>query len=722
MSQHTHDNPYFQMRPLCAALLVALTAPSVSAQEQKQEQVQENRNTSGATGQLLPAIPVYGEAENDYATGVTTIGGAAPAPIRDVPQSVTVINRAVLDAQAATTLTEALRNTPGITLSAGEGGQIGDNVNIRGFNARTDLFLDGVRDRGQYSRETFFLESLEVVRGPSSMLFGRGSTGGVINQVSKQASLRDHAELGLSIGTDAYYRATLDVNRKLSESSAWRVAVLGHANESTRDVIESERSGIAGSLRFGIDTDTQIGLSAMVQRRKDIPDYGFPFAAGGTEENPAQPVHADRDNFYGYTDDAFDQDANVLGVRVDHRFSPAFSLRNHTQYSKADVHAAPTVIVSSGARNRRDREIDDESLYNQTDLVIRFDGGGIAHTVTAGVEIGWEYYENQAYDWVGETAQDFANPVYGPMPESAARTRTTLSDNESETLGVYLNDQMDLGRHWKLVLGVRNDDFEFSTMVTDGNTGDVTVDVDQNDSMTSYRGGIIYQPDDSQSYYVSYGTSFNPSAETLTLHERNQDVDPEKNRSVEIGAKWDLLEGNLSLTTAVFKVEKTNARSVDPATLLSQLDGEVVVDGFEFGASGRLTGSWRIFAGYTKLDGEIVDLTEIQSGAAVSRDGNTLANTPEHTASLWTAYEFGGTWEVGGGAVYSSERLVNNANTSVVDAYTRYDATVAWHGDGHQLRLNLLNLSDEKYFEVASGGRATPATGAAAILTWTADF
>lgn len=704
-------NDTFKMRPLCAALLMALAAPSAQAQGEQ----------TGESEQKLPPVSVHGEVD-DYAAGISSVGGAAPTPIRDVPQSVTVINRAVMDAQAVTTLAEALRNTPGITLSAGEGGQIGDNINIRGFNARTDLFLDGMRDRGQYARETFFLEAVEVLRGPSSMLFGRGSTGGVINQVSKQAGLRDHTELGLSAGTEAYYRATLDVNRKLSDSSAYRVMVLGHANESTRDVIESERSGVAGSLRFGIDTDTQIDLSAIIQRREDIPDYGFPFTADGTEENPAEPVDADRDNFLGYTDDVFDQDVNILGIGVVHEFSPILSLRNRTQYNGADVHAAPTTINSTGLRNRRDREIEDESVYNQTDLVISFDGNSISHTLTAGIEIGREYYENQGYDWTGETTQDFTDPVYGPMPESAVRSRTTLTDNESESLGIYLNDQMDLGEHWKLVLGVRSDDFDFSSTVTDSNTGDVTTDIEQNDSMTSYRGGIIYQPGDTQSYYVSYGTSFNPSAETLTLNERNQNVDPEENRSIEIGAKWDLLEGNLSLTTAVFEVEKTNARSVDPVTFLSQLDGEVVVDGFEFGASGRLAEGWQIFAAYTNLDGEIVELTEVQSGVALSRDGNTLSNTPEHTASLWTTYEFGETWEIGGGAIYSSERLVNNANTSIVDAYIRYDATVAWRGDDHQLRLNLQNLSDEEYFEVASGGRATPATGTVAILTWTAGF
>jgi catecholate siderophore receptor len=340
MSHNINSN--FKLSPLYAALLVALAAPlPLAAQEQPAQ--------DGAEQTLAP-VSVYGEGENEYAAGVTSVG-KTPTPIRDVPQSVTVINRAVLDAQGATSLTEALRNAPGITLSAGEGGQIGDNVNIRGYNARTDLFMDGMRDRGQYARETFFLEAVEVLRGPSSMLFGRGSTGGVINQVSKQASLRDHNEVGLGLGTEAFQRATVDVNKKFSDSGAFRVAALSHSNESTRDIVESERSGIAGSLRLGIDQQTEFALSVVIQRREDIPDYGFPFVPfnppldlGVVPENPAEPIDVDRDNFLGYTDDKFDQDVDVISMRIEHEFSPAVTLRNQTQSNTAKIHAMPTTI------------------------------------------------------------------------------------------------------------------------------------------------------------------------------------------------------------------------------------------------------------------------------------------------------------------------------------------------------------------------------------------
>lgn len=306
---------HFKRNPLTAAILMILASPAAEAAD-----------TELAGEVTLGEIEVRGDrTQDDYASGVTSVGGKIPTPVRDVPQSVTVIDRALMDSQSVTTLKDALRNVPGITLSSGEGGNIGDNINIRGYNARTDLFLDGFRDRGNYTRETFFLDAIEVLKGPLSMLFGRGSTGGVINQASKQASLREHSEVGLGIGTDAYYRVTADVNRKLSDTSAWRISALGHTEQSTRDVVEVKRYGVAPTARFGIGTPTEITVSALHQRSDEVPDFGLPFTPNGTRDNPSQPVAVRSGNFYGFTDDFFDQKVDSLNLRVDHKFSPALS-------------------------------------------------------------------------------------------------------------------------------------------------------------------------------------------------------------------------------------------------------------------------------------------------------------------------------------------------------------------------------------------------------------
>jgi catecholate siderophore receptor len=697
-------------KPLTAAILMVLALP-----------VAEAADTAAET--TLGEVEVRG-GRDDYAPGVTSIGGKGGATaIRDLPQSATVINRAVMNSQNVTTLKEALRNVPGITISSGEGGNIGDNINIRGYSARTDLFLDGFRDRGHYSRETFFLDAVEVLKGPSSMLFGRGSTGGVINQVSKQAGLRDHSEVGLGVGTDAYYRATADVNRKMSDTSAFRVSVLAHTEESTRDVVEADRYGIAPTARFGIGTATEVSVYALHQRSDEIPDYGLPFTPGGTKVNPATPVSVDVDNFYGFTDDFFDQRVDALNLRVDHKFSPGLSLRNQTQYSQTRTHAAPTVFpgvtATTTGRDRREREQKDESLYNQTDLITKFDVGAVKHTLVTGVEIGRDNNFRQGYTWTGEPSQNLADPGYGPLAGSGA-TRAqdaTHTDNEADTLAVYVNDTLELTKQWKLVGGLRRDTYAVEARSINNSTGATTL-LERTDRMTSVRAGVIYQPDDRTSYYVSYGTSFNPAAEGLTLSSSttstsNVNLKPEENRSFEVGAKWDLLGGRLAVNTALFRVEKTNAREDDPVTGDVVLGGNTRVDGFEMGASGQLASDWQIFAGYTFLDGEIVDLFD----NGVSLSGNVLPNAPEHSASLWAVHNFAQVWEIGGGLVYSAERFLNNANTSKVDGYTRLDATVAYKQKDYDLRLNLLNLNDEEYFETASAARATPAKGRSAVLT-----
>ncbi|HKQ30100.1 MAG TPA: TonB-dependent siderophore receptor [Burkholderiales bacterium] len=708
----------FKLRPISAALLTALTVPATFAADPT------------PTG-VLPEVQVHGQGDRgDFNAGVSSTGSKTATPIRDIPQSITVINRAVMDSQGVTTLKDALRNVPGITLSSGEGGNIGDNINIRGYNARTDLYLDGFRDRGHYSRETFFLDAVEVLKGPSSMLFGRGSTGGVINQVSKQADLNTRKEVSASVGTDSLYRVTADVNQQMSDTSAFRVAALGHTEQSTRDVIEADRWGVAPSLRFGIGTPTEIMVSALHQRSSEIPDYGLPFTPNGTQANPSKPVDVKLSNFYGFTDDFFDQEVDALGVRIEHRFSPALSLRNQTQFSRTNTHAAPAVFpavtATTTGRDRREREQEDESLYNQTDLIFKFDTGTIKHTLVTGVEVGRDTYRRQSYTWGAnnpytgvppdEPIQSLQNPVYGPMPSFVPRAKdATRTDNEAHTVALYVNDSVELTKQWKLVAGLRWDDYSIDAKTINNNTGATTA-VARTDEMTSVRAGVIYQPNDRQSYYFSYGTSFNPSAEASTLIAANAVLEPEENRSFEIGAKWDLLGGKLALTTALFRIEKTNARTFDALTGLTVLDGNTRVDGFEIGASGQVSANWQVFAGYTYLDGEIVELTESGS-AGGSRNGNTLQNTPEHSASLWAVYGFAPAWEAGGGAVYSSERFLNAANTAMIDGYTRLDATVAYKQKDYDLRLNVLNLNDEEYFEASSASRATPAKGRSFVGT-----
>lgn len=724
------------LKPLSAALLVAFASPYLSSVSWAQ---------SVSKDAVMPEVKVQGQAiGEDYAPATSTIGGKAPTAIRDIPQSVTVINRAVLDAQGVASLSDALRNVPGITLGAAEGGQIGNNVNLRGFTARTDLYLDGARDRGQYYRDTFYLDTVEVLKGPSSMLFGRGSTGGVINQVSKVPSLRDHNEVTGTIGTDDYYRTTADLNHKLSDTSAIRVNVMAQDVGTTRDVMKNKDYGIAPSLRFGIGTPTEITLSALIEHNHDMPDYGF-LAVNG------KPFDVRRDNYYSFTDDRTIQDVATAGARIEHKFSPNLTLRNQLQYSQYKTDAKETApnavgtvaggvftpLATAAAGNitalplsalslryvSHDRVIDDKSLYNQTDLTAKFDTSGIQHTLIAGLELGHETYRNQAYTRNNLPIGPILNPVYLATPASSPSVPGNLADTTADTAAIYANDTLELNKQWKIVAGLRQDRYKASitNTINSGNTAGVTTVPAANETVnfTSVRTGVIYQPNDAQSYYVAYGTSFDPSLEQLTLTTGQQNLDPEKNRSIEAGAKWDLLNGNLSLTTALFQVNKTNARTL-VSTGLYDLTGEIRVNGFEVGIAGRITPRWQIIGGYTLLDAKIV-----KAAAFEATQDKVPANTPRNSATLWNTYSLSKEWEIGGGVTYMSNRYANNTNVVSVGSYTRWDATLAYHQPKYDLRLNLLNLTNNRDYVAtitSDGGRAVPSPGRAALLTGTYKF
>jgi catecholate siderophore receptor len=702
--------------------------------------------TDTATDTALPAVKATAPAERDNSQAST--GAKFDTPLRDVPQSVTVLDRKMLDSQAAASLKDALRNVPGITLGAGEGGVIGDNINLRGFSARTDVYLDGMRDRGQYTRDVFSLDAVEVLKGPSSMLFGRGSTGGVINQISKKPELRDRGEIGVTVGTDDYYRSTADLNRKLSDSSAFRVAAFGQSVASTRDVTKNEDFGVAPSARFGIGTPTELTVAALIQRNRDIPDYGFPFVTTAGAGTVREPIDAPAHRYYGYTDDKFNQDVNVLSATLQHQWSATTLVRSRLLLSsnRTDARANPlgAVVRADGAvptraddlndlsapRSTRERLIKDDSLISQTDVITQLALAGMAHQLTTGVELARERSHEDRYAWntpASEAMINLGSPVYRGITGEHALSRTTTTT--ADTLAAYVNDQVDLSAQWKLVAGLRGERFKVHSDLTKytlpaGFPADTTeAAAPKSETMWSPRAGLIWQPSASQTFYASYGTSFNPSGETVSQSASTAALDAEKNRSYELGTKLELLDGELSLTAALFRVEKTNPRTQDAAGT-QVTSGLVRVDGAELGLTGRLSPQWELFAGYTFLDGKIVESPQVGTGldAGIAAQGKVAPNTPRHNATLWTIYRLSPQWELGGGMQLASERWLNNFQTARVDGYTRWDATLAYLQKTWELRLNLQNLGDAVYFEGSSAGRATPVRGRTALLSGLVRF
>ena len=709
------------IKPLGAAMLAGMTlAPLALAQT------------------TLPEVKVKDSAgKDDYNTGFATIGAGVPMPLRDIPQTVTVVNSALMQAQGATSLADALRNVPGITLGAAEGGSIGNSFNLRGFSARTDLYLDGMRDRGQYYRDVFSLDAVEVLQGPSSMLFGRGSTGGVINQVSKLPSLAASGTATLSVGTQPSVRATADVNQPLDGASAFRVAAMTQDVHSTRDVMENQDYGLAPAVRLGIGQATEVTLNALFMHNHDMPDYGLPPVNGA-------PAAVDRRNFYGATDDRTIQDVVNLNATVSHRLSPGITLRNQTQYSRYTIDAresgpnnvgtlvngAYTAFPATNLSNStalpldvlfaglgsHDRNITDTSLYNQTDLVAEFATATVSHTLVAGLELGRDTNTTQNYSRnIPGNANNYFRDVSLPAPAyepAGGIPQVTGNRVESSATDIapYINDTLSFAETWKAVAGVRYDRYDASLT----NSINLPPSASQRIGFTSVRAGLIWQPAETQAYYVSYGTSFNPSLETLALTSGQQSLDPETSRQYEVGAKWDLLDGRLSLNAAVFDIEKTRVRSqISPGVY--ELTGNVRVRGFQASVAGRITPAWQVFGGYTYLDAEIVSASALDN-----TQGKVPANTPKNSASMWTSYNFAREWQAGTGVAWMSDRYASNNNAVKVPDYFRWDAMLAWVQPKYTVQLNVFNLTDRLNYDAlipSDRGRSVPGTDLQAMLS-----
>ncbi|QQC66539.1 TonB-dependent receptor [Paraburkholderia ginsengisoli] len=719
---------------------VAQTAPQTASQpaaDKNPANGSANAPTNAPTGTAtesgtLPTIGVAAQAEQqDFQAERSTVGAKTPTALRDIPQTVTVINKSLLASQGATSFTDALRNAPGVTIGAAEGGQIGNNINLRGFTAQNDIYLDGFRDRNQYYRDTFDLESLEVLYGPSSMLFGRGSTGGVINQVSKKAQLKDFAEVSGMVGTDDRYRTTVDVNHKLTDTAAIRLNAFGQSLGSTRDVMKNKDFGIAPEVRFGIGTPTEITLSALIQHNHDMPDYGIQALNG-------RPSPVPRNTFYGLTDDRTIQDVQIFTAAIKHKFSDALTLTNQTQFSHSETDARETApqsvltgpLSSSTALTNgnfttlspsqlfiklqsHDRVIENRAIYNDTMLEYKFDTGPIKHDLIAGFEIGHDSYTNQAYTRGNLPIVPMLNPPIMSTPGNVTTTVGNYADSGATELGAYLNDTVSLNQHWKVIGGLRWDRFQAAI----NNSISLPAYASQTNFFTSVRAGVIYQPTDWQSYYVSYGTSFNPSLENLTVTNLTQNLAPESTKSYEVGGKWDLFGGNISVTSALFREEKDNARTqVSPTEY--ELAGDIRVDGFQAAVTGHITDKWQVFGGYTYMDAVILKALD-------GTQGHTPANTPRNTLTFWTTYAITPHWEIGGGPIYMSPRYASNTNYVRVPGYTRWDATAAYHAKKFDVRLNLLNLTNKEYFDAlipSDGGRSVPGIGRTLLATFDYRF
>jgi catecholate siderophore receptor len=691
----------------------------------------------------------------------TVVNAASPkftAPLLDTPRAITVVPSVVIQNTASTTLAEALRTVPGITFGAGEGGNaIGDRPFIRGFDAGSDIFVDGIRDTGTQSRETFDIEQIDVIKGPSSAYTGRGSAGGSVNIVTKKPEAANFTDLSVGLGTDNYRRGTIDTNVMLSDHIGARLNVMAHENDAPgRDKVNGKRFGIAPSITFGMKTDTRLTLDYYHLNTDELPDSGIPldgpyttgpFAGTGS----GRPVNVDRDNFYGLVHRDFRKTKADIGtVRFEHDFDESLTLRNTTRYGKTSNNYIWTNPDDSSGnvpyglvyRSSKNRIAETRTGVNQTDFTGEFSTGAIKHNFATGVEFSLEKSRVDGYNVVQPPGPGIAgrnclaSPLFlsdyactsldHPNPNDpwlgSVTVRHTPTQTRTTTNAFYAFDTLTFSEQWLANLGVRYDDFRTRVYAP---TAAANAQHLRNDSdFWTYQAGLVFKPVANLSIYTSYGTSANPSGvangegigDNANLTPLTRDLAPQKSRNLELGAKWDLLDNHLNLSAAVFRSEITNARvAVDAATTV--LAGKKRVDGFEIGATGNITERWMIFGGYTHLNPKLLDNGPMAVNAA--NNGNQFPNTAKNSASLWTTYAILPSITVGVGAFYMDKVYGNVQNTKYVPAYTRFDAMVAWQVNKTlSLQLNVQNLGDKVYYDkIFTTHYANIAPGRSALLS-----
>lgn len=697
--------------------------------------------SSGNTAETtLPAVKIV--APSDLQTK-TLDSYKFTAPLIDTPRSITVIPEEVLKEKNVTTFQDALRTVPGITFLGGDAAAnpSADRPVIRGFESRNSIFVDGMRDSGVQNRETFDVENISVVKGPDSVYAGRGSVGGSIDITTKTPQADNFINGSVGLGTDSYRRATIDWNQKLNDTTAFRFNAMGHdADQAGRTDIYSKRWGVAPSIAFGLNSPTTVTLSYYHLNTYDMPDFSAPFrSTGGT------PVYTDRGQFYGLNTRDYRRGQTDTGeIKVEHRINDAWKIKNTTMFGRSTLdYVATNPQLTSATSNilslqAKSGKYATNSISNQTEANGKFDLYGMRHTLTAGVEFSHEQDLYEGYlvsDSAGNNIRSGGpctiaynctslyggwnpnNPWTGSLtlngdksfPGPATHTQTNIAS-------AYLFDSVQLSERWLFNAGLRYDRYD----VTAQQAG--VADLSNTANLFSYQFGLVFKPIPTVSLYASYGTSSNPPGAnsglgggTDQITTANQDLAPERARNIEVGAKWDVLDRRLSLTTALFQTDKTNARVSDGLGNTINA-GSQRVRGFEFGFAGNVTDKWSMFGGYSYLDG----ITTNAGPGSPTLSGLPMVMVPRHNFTLWTSYDVLPKLNVGAGATVSSLTYASVAATSRkwIPGYARFDASATWHVSKKiDLQLNVNNIFDREYYQSAYPIYATWAPGRSAMVT-----
>lgn len=731
---------------------------------------------STQTEKTLGTVTVREKAEElegkDSLRATETNIGKGKQKLRDIPQSVTVVTERQIDDRNLDTVKDALKQTAGITFQAAEGGE--EDIRLRGFALSTtgDIFVDGIRDPAFYDRDTFNIERLEVLRGSASMLFGRGSTGGAVNQVNKVPRLIDENQIDFTVGNHNHRRLVGDFNKQTGESAALRMSVMKTTADNNGAGSSIDKQGLAGSYRWGIGERDEFTASLYMLDNNNGINYGLPWAkpTSGSPTTATTLLPLDPSNYYGMASDYNHGSANHVTLSHTHRFDADTELSTrlrrgaYTRDQRASTirfNTTTSLDNFSGAtlfkRQAQNKVQDLDSFYVQSDLSSKFVALGLKHEVLAGVDMAKEkklvyttpmlssgnpktYFDN----YFLKTTVAAGNPNDGASINEAARPLVPGNDYDSLGWGIYAQDLFQVAEHWKLLAGLRYDKLDgsynshsYSYNGTSTSIGSFSRTGTQNYGMTvsewSKRVGALFQPNDRESYHFSAATSFNTSGDAYSLGSGNKDLPPEQSINYELGAKIDSADKKFTTRYALFHSTKLNERNTDPlVSSVTALSGRRHAAGLEMDISGRITPRWEIYGSFMW-----VPVAKIDEGAVCSFNGANARNclqwgetigsrpslTPRVSATLWNAYQIDSKWRIGGGINHRGAQAPNRNPGWQAPAFTTADVMAEYrYDDSFTLKANVSNITNKLYADQLYDGHYVPGAGRLVQLTGSYKF
>ena len=764
-AQPATDSQTLLTRPPLLPLGALLLASSFAAHAQ---------TTPDSTSQTLSTVTVTDSAEpvelktkNSLRTTSTTTAKGRQE-LRDIPQSVTVMTEMLMDDRNLDDFREVLKATAGVTFMAGETGE--EDVRLRGFSLGQagDIYVDGLRDAPLIERDTFNHESVEVLKGSASMLFGKGSTGGVVNQVSKAPFLMDQHEVDVTVGSGNELRVTGDFNLRTGEDAALRINAMTHDADNHGASIG--KKGIAPTYRWGIGTRDEFSVGLYHLETDGKPLYNHPWFLGADGRiEPSLPAK----NYYGLASDYLRTESSYGTFSHTHRFDSSSELKTQvrTGHYERELLASAVRFCGPGPTGTPNRACPDvtsaltpatlssDSILTrspkarvgysdltqiQSDYSDKFQAFGKQHSLIAGVDLSHEdALRNNSYTR-GLTASPTTTVGTPNDGASVVDTRLppVLNRFQASNIGLYAQDTVSLTDSVKLIGGLRLDHFDASYHApsTTASNGTVTpaASFKRSDDLISPRLGALYQPNENESYYASFGTSYNTSGDTYQFalgslaagsnNAKAANTDPEKSRNFELGGKFELFDKKATLGIALFHSEKYNERNNDPDSASSQmlLSGKRHATGMEFNLAGRITPKWEVFYNHSWIPEARIDESNValaSSGAGAQVKGDRPALTPRHSASLWTTYRVASQWRLGLGLNYRGEQNPEGARQVTAKAFTTVDAMAEYQLDASQtLKLNVSNLTDELYADSLYRGFYAPGAARQVQLSYKVLF